>query len=131
MLLAHGCTDLPRRRTDHGRRLVGERVLTVWPACPIDGVLESTGNGAIVLGRHEEHRVDGGDGLLERAARGWVVLVVVVAVERQIGDGNLAQLEGWWRESGERQSELAIDRSAREATDEVTDGKCGHGRTSG
>ena len=49
----------------------------------------AAGDRAVVLGRDEEHGVDGRDRVLERAAGGGIVGVVVVAVERQVPDRDL------------------------------------------
>ena len=67
VLLGDRGADLAGRRADHGGRLAGEGILAPWAACPVDGVLERAGNVAVVFGRHEQHRVDSRDRVLEGA----------------------------------------------------------------
>src|SRR3546814_2379224 len=59
----------------------------------VDRVLQAAWNRAVVLGRDEKDCLDGSDGILERPRGRWKVRVVVIAVERQILEGDLRHLQ--------------------------------------
>src|SRR6185436_4225626 len=86
MLLCDGRADLAWRCTDDRRGLPRERVLAVRSARPVDGVLQRTGDRAVVLRGHEQHVVDRSDRVLERFGYPRVVIVVIAVIERQILD---------------------------------------------
>src|SRR5690606_20372780 len=96
------------------RGLPCEGIAPVWPARPVDGVLQAAGNRAGVFRSHEEDGVGGGDGLLECASFGRVIGIVVVAVERQFSDGDLVEFEFGWSELDQRVCELPVDGVFRE-----------------
>jgi hypothetical protein len=60
---------------------------------PVDGVLQRSGNGPVVLRGHEEDPVGGLDGFLQCPAFGRELGIVVVAVQRQIPDGDLGEFQ--------------------------------------
>src|SRR5688572_12975115 len=130
LALRDGRADLARRRADDRRRLADERVAAPGPAAPVDGVLERARDAAIVLGRDEQERLRRLERLLVRLRRRWIVGIVVVAVERQVPDRDLGELEAVGREAHESLRELAVDRASREAADDVTDLVRGHGFSS-
>src|SRR5688572_26801080 len=84
--LADGCPD-------HRGRDVVEGVLTPWAGGPVDGVLQGARDGAVVFRGDEQHGVGAVDRCLERVCLGRVVRVVVLAVQRQVPDGYLGELE--------------------------------------
>ena len=83
-LLRHRRPDGARGCSDHRRRLSRERVGAVRPACPVDRILETAGDRAVIFRSDEEDRVRGLDRGLERPRDLRIILVIVVAVERQI-----------------------------------------------
>src|SRR5262245_51594232 len=88
----------------------------------------NNGDRAVVFGRNEEHRVDVGDGLLERARHWRVVSIEVWAVERQVLDGDLGQRQFGWREPHQGLREQPVDGRRREAANEISDFVRGHAR---
>ena len=93
MLLADGCSDFPWRCADDPRRLARERVCAVRAACPVDRILEAAGNRPVVFGRDEQHGVDGSNRILEGSRNRWKVCVVVIAVQWEIAERDLSQLQ--------------------------------------
>src|SRR5579862_1602851 len=66
-------------------RLVAEGRVEPRPRCPVDRVLQTAGDGAVVLGRDEEDRVGGAPRLAQPAHRlRRVVAVEFLVVERQL-----------------------------------------------
>jgi hypothetical protein len=98
-LLGQGRADLTDRRPDHRRWYVVEGVLTPRSRCPVDGVLQPARDRAVVLGRDKQDGLRPVDRLLERDGLGWIVLVVVLTVERQVPDRDLGELELGGREA--------------------------------
>jgi len=66
-----------------------ERVVAPRPRGPVDGVFQGAGDGSVVFGGDEQHGVGRGDRVLQRGGLGWVVGVVVRAVQRQVPDRDL------------------------------------------
>src|SRR4051794_5021639 len=85
--------DGPRGSPDDGGGLARERVAPVGPAGPVDGVLQTARDRAVVLRRDEEDGVDGRDRVLEGPGDRRKIRVVVVAVERQILELDLRHVE--------------------------------------
>src|SRR5690606_23161733 len=121
VLLADRGADRAGRGTDHARGDVRERVLAPGAAGPVDGVLQTAGDRAVVLRGHDQDRVGALDVLLEAAAGLGIVGVVVVAVDRQVVERDLAELELLWRELDQRPGQFPVDRFLRHAADQVTD----------
>ena len=126
MLLADGSADLPWRGADDRRGFSRERVRSPRPTRPVDRVHERARNRPVVFGRHEQHGIDGGDSILQRPTRRRVVRVIVVRIQRQISDGNLAHAQLRRSEAHERLCQLPVDRCFRQAADEVAHGVCRH-----
>ena len=88
---------------------------------PVDGVLEGARDGAVVFGGHKEDAVSGLDGFLEGAAFRWEVSVIVVAVQREVLDGNLGEFQLLRREFDQGLGQDPVDGAARQAAYEVSD----------
>src|SRR3546814_3727794 len=87
----------------------------------VDRVLQAAWNRAVVLGRDEKDCLDGSDGILERPRGRWKVRVVVIAVERQILEGDLRHLQFRRRQPHQRLCEFPIDRFFGKTADQITD----------
>jgi len=68
-------------------------------------------------GRDEQHRVSRGDRLLQRSRLGREVRVVILAVQRQIPDRDLGELEVIGRDADQPLREDAVDRGGRRGTE--------------
>ena len=88
---------------------------------PVDGVLQRAGDGPVVLRGHEQHSIRTGNRLLELRRLGRIVVVEVLAVERQVADRDLGELEVLRRQADECPREHAVDRRGGETSDEVAD----------
>src|ERR1051325_11079032 len=126
MLLRDRRSDLAGRGPDYRRGFAGKGVLAVGATRPVDRVLERSRNRPVVLRRHEQHGANAGDPLLERHTDRRIVLVEVGTVDRELPDRDLLKSEAGRRRLDQRLCELAIDRRAGQAADEVADGERGH-----
>src|SRR4029078_8354264 len=120
-LLSQRCADLPDgRRYDGGRHLV-EGVLAPRSRGPVEGILQRPGNGAVALRGDDQNGVGASAPLLQCPGFGGEVFVVVLAVQGQIPDRDLGELEIVRRQTDQRLREFAVDRCGGEAPDEVAD----------
>src|SRR5690606_27175260 len=113
---------------DDGRRLVGEAVVAIGPAGPVDGVLQSAGDGPVIFRGDEKKRVHCPDGILEGPCHGWEIGIIVVAVERQIGERDLGEGEILRRQPDKGAGQLAVDGLPGKAADQVANLVMRHGR---
>ena len=60
--------------------------------------------------------------VLESPRDGWIVRIVVVAIERKIRERNLVQLQLFRRETHQGTGKLSIDRLLGKAADKVPNG---------
>ncbi len=120
-LLGHRRADLPGRRPDDGGGHLVERVLTPGPRRPVDRILEGARDRPVVLGCDEQDGVRVGNRFLECPGLGREVSVVVLAVERQIPDRDLGELEIVRCELDQRLRQFAVDRGGGEAPHEIAD----------
>src|SRR5690606_1240304 len=74
-----------------------------------------------VLGRDEKNGVDFADALLERACNRGEVFVVVLAVERQIADGDFHKFEFFRSKIDQRFGKQAVDRRAGKTPYHIAD----------
>ena len=125
-LLGDGGADLADGCADHAGGDVVEGVLAPGPRGPVDGVLQRAGDRAVVLRGDEQDGVGPADRVLERGGLGRVVRVVVLAVERQVPDRDLGELEVLGGQVDQDLGEFAVDGGGREASDEVADLVPGH-----
>src|SRR5690606_33921019 len=75
----------------------------------------------VVLRGHDQDRVGALDVLLEAAPGLGIVGVVVVAVDRQVVEPDLAELELLRRELDQRPGKFPVDRLLGHAADQITD----------
>ena len=61
MLLRERCADRTWRDANNPRRLAGPGILAVGPRRMIERVLQNAWYGAVVLGRHKQDALRGGD----------------------------------------------------------------------
>lgn len=82
------------RDARNGRGLAGPDALTVRPRSDVDGVLEHARDGAIVLGRREQHGVGATDAVAERdPCGGRRFAVEVLVIELQVADFDDGELQ--------------------------------------
>ena len=111
----------PGRGADDGSRLVGPGVLAPGAAPPVDGVLQRTGKGPVVLGRHEQQRVGRAHRRLEVQCHLRIVGVEIAVVQRQIVVRDLEELELGRCQALQRRGQAPVDGLAREAADDDAD----------
>jgi hypothetical protein len=126
MLLSNGRADFSRRCADDSRWLAREGICSVRSTSPVDGVLQGAGNRPVVLRRDEQNRVDARDSIFESPRHGWIVRIVVVAIERKIRERNLFQLQLFRRETHQGTRKLPIDRLLGKAADKLSNGVRSH-----
>src|SRR5690606_4137966 len=98
----------------------------IGAARPVDGILEPAGDRSVVFGSDEQDGVGLADGAFEIPGNLWEIIVIVIAVERQLTEGYLAEIEGIRRELYQGLGELAIDRFAGKAAHQVAHIVAGH-----
>ena len=113
--------ECARRRSGDGGRLAVPRVLAVGARTPVYRVLEQSGNGTVVLRRHEQQAVGGGDLRLEAHHAARELAFEVLIVERQIADRDEIELRLVGAEPRKRVRELAVDGFAAIAADDDGD----------
>ena len=125
-LLTDGGADRADGGADDAGGDVVEGVLAPRSRGPVDGVLQRAGDRPVVLGGDEQDGVGPADRILEGGGLGRVVRVVVLAVEGQVPDRDLGELEVLGGEVDQDLGELAVDGGGGEASDEVADLVLGH-----
>src|SRR5437588_2059594 len=113
---AEGADDA-RREAENCPRLAVPRALAVRPRCDVDRVFEHAGHRAVVLRRHEQHRV----GLLDAALEVFCLLrrvgVEVLVVMRHLPDFDDLELQRRRCHRDHRLGHLAIEGLLAETAD--------------
>ncbi|MNZ51116.1 hypothetical protein D3C78_689210 [compost metagenome] len=97
------------RRTYYCRRHTCERVLAPRPAGPVDRIFQATRDGSVELRRHEQHRIDFANGLLEFSCHRGEVRIIVLTVQGQVPNGDLNQLQLGRCQTHQRLGQQSID----------------------
>jgi hypothetical protein len=103
---------------------VGEAIGAIGTARPVDGVLQSAGDRAIILGRDEQQCVDSLERILERPRDRRKIGVIIIAVKRQVPERDLGEDKVLRGEPDERARKLAVDRGGGKAPDQISDLIC-------
>ena len=121
MSLRERRADGARRCSGNGGRLSTPGVLAIRAGAPVYRVLEQGGNGAVVLGRHEQQPIGCDDLRLEAhdALRQFGLEILVI--ERQVADRNELELCPVGAEARQRMRELGVDGFAAIAADDDGD----------
>src|SRR5687768_10261200 len=111
MLLANRRANLPRRCANHCGRLASKSILTIRATRPVNRVLETTRDRAIVLRRHKQYGINIHDTLCEPARGGRGVGIVIVIVQWQYSVADFSELQlVLGRKFDECVCEFAVDR---------------------
>ncbi|MOA25608.1 hypothetical protein D3C78_1463460 [compost metagenome] len=87
----------------------------------VDGVLEHSGNRAVVFGCHEQQRLGTGDLGAKVLDHIHLVAVRILVVQRQVVDGDFLELETFGCHALDRLRELAIEGILAQAADDDSD----------
>ena len=110
MLLRQRRTDGADRHADHRRRLAVPDAVPVGARTLVQRILEHAGHGAVVLRRHEQHRIGAADGIAELLDHGHLVAVGVLVVQGQLPDRHLLELHLRRGQLDQGMRQLAVER---------------------
>ena len=111
---SHGCTHDINRLTTDG---VGSPRTTK----PVDSILQTTGNRAIILRSCNQNRVGVFKDLLEVSGDLRVVRIVIRAVQRQLGEISLNKFQISRSVGNHRTNQLAVNGVRGQRTNDVSD----------
>jgi hypothetical protein len=115
-------TDAARRGAEHGARLAVPDALGRRARANVERILQAAGDGAVVFGRDEQHRVGGTDALAEDPPGfGHPFPLEIGIVQRQVAKPDEIEVHGIGREAGDAVRQLAAEGVAAKASNKHRD----------
>ena len=119
--LPNSSTDRTHRCTHNINRLTTDGVGSPRTTKPVDSILQTTRNRAIILRSCDQNRIGIFKDLLEVSSDLRVVRIVIRAVQRQLREISLNKFQISWSIGNHRTNQLAINGVRRQRTNDVSD----------